>query len=297
MNKLSKLASSLALLTSVMGVGNVFAAGPTAGAVFQRAENTQSIELSNIEEDGAAQVPVVAAIPMSQSVGKDATVNKLPAKSPSKVAPTLVAKKGKTDGTEEADATEGDEENTTLQADADRRQGKDRGLDTASNRQSNGNSEMNAIGLGSGAFFSGGSGGAGNLQGGTTGTSGFAAGSSDTGAGQSSGAVNTSGNTVSNATGSNTSSGSGAGSGATASSGTGTGTGTGSGAGTTASSGNGATGAGSAGAPAPDITLGNKLEQYRNQMLQEVTSAQVTNPALTRRYQMVDKATYKSLGL
>jgi hypothetical protein len=62
------------------------------------------------------------------------------------------------------------------------------------------------------------------------------------------------------------------GSGSTAATGTGTGTNT----------------------PSPTSALETKLESYRNQILTEVTSAQVTNPALTRRYLQVNRTTYQA---
>jgi hypothetical protein len=44
--------------------------------------------------------------------------------------------------------------------------------------------------------------------------------------------------------------------------------------------------------------LETKLETYRNLMLNEVANAQVANPAITRRYQMMNRSAYqRSMGL
>lgn len=262
MRNVSKLVGLTVLLTSAVGTCNVWAAAPGGGAVFQRTENTQSIELSNIEDEGAARVPVVVESSAPVTGVRAAAQNPRPEQMPAQPAPTRVVKKKlAADGTEETDVAEGEEAKATeRQADAGRATGRER------------NDEMPVSSMptpvdGSNDAGAGASAGAGALPSFTNGTS--------------------------------------AGSGSTAQSGTGTGTGTGStGAGTgtntagTGTSGSGTSGTGSVpsipSAPTATTALEAKLETYRNQMLQEVVNAQVTNPALTRRYQMVDKATYQS---
>jgi hypothetical protein len=63
----------------------------------------------------------------------------------------------------------------------------------------------------------------------------------------------------------------------------------------TAASGGGSTGTGSvASVPVPTSALETKLASYRNLMLTEAGGTQIANPALTRRYQMMDRPTYRS---
>lgn len=47
--------------------------------------------------------------------------------------------------------------------------------------------------------------------------------------------------------------------------------------------------------PAPTTPLQTKLNNYRTMMLNEVITSTVANPAIARRYQMVNRATYQSL--
>jgi hypothetical protein len=262
MKNLSKFAGPVVMLAAAWGACNASAATAAGGAVFQRTENTQSIELSNIEEEGAAQVPVSVETAAPQNGAKAAVQSAVktpaqpaPAKAP---APAKTAKKkSAADGTEEEETAEGGEPlSRQAQADANRAADKDR--------------NDNMLYSGGGMFNS------------ATGVSSFGTGTETTG---NTGNTITSGTSGSTSTSTGTSMGSGTGtSGSTTTAGTSGGTGSGSGTGTVPT------------APTATTALDTKLESYRNQMLQEVVNAQVANPALTRRYQMMDKATYQSRG-
>lgn len=253
MNQLSKFLGPMVLLTGVLGACNVAAAAPAGATVFQRTENTQSIELSNIEDEGAPSVPV--AVETKTPVNSAKAVDPIPTKTPAlSAAPKVAKKKSATDGTDDEEVAEGDEPETRQgRADANRAGDKDRN-ETATT-----------------ASFGGGfSGSAGTTAGTSSGTSGTSSGGSTT-----------------------TSTGTGAGAGTSAGAGTGSSTGTGTTAGTGGSTGSGSLPAVPA-APPTQTSLETKLVQYRDQMLQEVANAQVANPAIARRYQMTDKATFQS---
>jgi hypothetical protein len=261
MNRLSKFLGPMVLLTGVLGAGNVASAAPAGATVFQRTENTQSIELSNIEDEGSPSVTVAVEAKMPINGAK--AVVQSPIKTPAQATPPKVTKKkSATDGVDDEEVAEGEEPETRQgRADASRSGDKER-------------SENSFVGV---STFGGGFGGA-------TGTAG--APTTSTGAGTS---VVTTG--TSSGGGSTTSAG--AGTGVAAGTAAGASAGAGSSAGSGASSGSGGGGTGPV-APVTASSLDTKLVQYRDLMLQEVANAQVTNPAIARRYQMTDKTTYQS---
>lgn len=216
MNNLSKLLGSMVLLTTAMGAANVLAASPAGAAVFQRTENTQSIELSNIEDESAMRAPVAVETAVAV-VAKTALQG--PAKTPARLElPRKVKLTPTSDNAEDAEVAEGEEtESRQAQADTSHAGGKDH-HENASDTDSS-NTIASVSGLGD-VVYSGG-----------------------TGAIASSGTGNVPNASV---------------------------------------------------LPVATPALDTKLEQYRNQMLQDVANAQVANPAITRRYQMMDKATYQS---
>jgi hypothetical protein len=250
MNNLSKFLGRMVLLTGVVAACPVSAASSTGGAVFQRTENTKSIELSNIDDEGAPQVPVAAetTVPLG---GTKAAIQS-PTKMPAQPTPPQVAKKKSAIGSvDDEDVAESEEPLTRQgQADANRLGDQDRNENVPAIIPANAGVATSSVG----DVIN--SGGAGPTSSGTTSTSG----------------------------------------GASTTAAPGTGTGTGMGTGTSAGAGNVPTVPSSPNAPTATSALDTKLEQYRNQMLQEVVNAQVTNPAITRRYQMMDKATYQSRG-
>jgi hypothetical protein len=257
MKYLKQFAGKMLVLTSTLGLGAALAAPPSA-AVFQRTTNTESVELSNIDETDTAQVPVSTS-PAAQSGAGAAEAKSLAAArnpgTPAKVAKKVKKKIRLADGTEEEVLVDADEDGTE-QADA-----ATGGSDARTASGARNNSE--SMGMG--------------------GNGGYSAAAGSSGGGYASGGYAGSG---SQGTGTNTASGGGSGG---SSSGTGT---------NTAASGSGSTGGGSAtvpALPAPTSSLETKLETYRNLMLNDVTHAQVSNPAITRRYQMMNRTTYQSL--
>lgn len=254
MNNLSKFLGRIVLLTGVVAACHVSAASSTGGAVFQRTENTKSIELSNIDDEGAPQVPVAAetTVPLG---GTKAAIQS-PTKTPAQPRPPQVAKKKSAiDSVDDEDVAESEEPLTRQgRADANRLGDQDRNENVLAIIPASAGVATSSVG----DVIN--SGGAGPTSSGTTSTS--------------SGASTT----------------------AAPGSGAGTGTGTSVGTGTSAGAGNVPTVPSTPNAPTATSALDTKLEQYRNQMLQEVVNAQVTNPAITRRYQMMDKATYQSRG-
>jgi hypothetical protein len=259
MNQLSKFLCPMVLLTGVFGACNVAAAAPAGATVFQRTENTQSIELSNIEDEGAPSVPV--AVETKTPINSAKAVDPIPTKTPALPTPPKVAKKkSATDGTDDEEVAEGDEPETRQgRADANRAGDKDR------------NETVSTTTASFGGGFSGATGSTGGTTDGTAGTS--SGGSSTTSAGNSTGAS--------------------AGTTAGTSAGTGSSTGTATTAGTGGSTGSGSVPSVPA-VPPTQTALETKLVQYRDQLLQEVANAQVANPAVARRYQMTDKATFQS---
>jgi hypothetical protein len=245
MNNLSKFWGPMVLLTGVLGTCNVAAAGAT---VFQRTENTKSIELSNIEEEGALPVAVETG---ATQMGAKAAVQ-IPSKTQEQPVPPVVAKKkSATDSADDAEIAEGEEPVTRQgRADANRAGDHERNENVIAINPANDGASTSSLGD---VVYSG-------IVGGSS-----------------------SGATVSSG-----------GAGTAVSTGAGTATATGTG----ASSGTGSVPSIPSVSNVPTATsaLDTKLEQYRNQMLQEVVNAQVSNPAITRRYQMMDKATYQSRG-
>jgi hypothetical protein len=279
MKQLKKtFAGKLLVLSSAMGLATAFAAPPAptlpaaaaAAAVYQRTTNTDSVELSNLDEADPSQaaVPVTAGAQAGTPAAepKTAVARNAPATKPAK----KVKKKVRlADGSEEEQWVEEDADSTE-QADANG-SAADRTA-SGSRSEDSGSMGFNAA-SGSSAGSSGGYTG-GYAGGGTAGnTTGNSGGYVDNTAGQSSGV-------------------------ATGSTGT-TDTTGGAGTGTTASTGTtpGTYGSGPTTLPTPTSALEVKLDAYRAQMLREVTNAQAANPnpALTRRYQMMNRGTYQSL--
>jgi hypothetical protein len=276
MKRLKNFPGRLLALSSAMSLSAAFAAqtapamptAPAAAPVYQRTTNTESIELSNLPEEGAVPLPTVedgaAQAGSSSADAKSAgTASAKPA--PVKVKKKVLKKVTKADGTEEEVWVDSEEDADSADpAVADSSTKKDEGSAT-------GSTSMNSTGLGGSApsSWGGGFSGAGHTGGGTA----------DSSSGAGSGTPTTT-NGGSNGTGSTST--------PTASNGGTAGTGT--------PVVDPRPGTGSSNAPAPaTAALSAKLETYRNAMLNEVVGAQVANPAITRRYQMMNRSTFQGL--
>lgn len=240
-----------------------------AGTVFQKAAPDGAVELSNIEDGDSAQVPLMVEASPAKA---NPTGNVVATTKPAARAKAKKPLKQTTANGEPDDAQATDAENTDV-AEQDKTAAEE-GTETAGNAPGNagaveasaGTSNAaaagsagyaNAIGTGSGVVTSGSSTGSGTTGGGTL-TTGTGTGTNTTaGTGSSTGTTTTPGGTV-------------AGSGGTG----------------------GTTGTGTAGTDTASLEAA--LQRYRQLMLQN-GSVQASNPALTRRYLMVDRATYRGM--
>ena len=258
MKRLKKIPGKLLALTSAMGLSAAFAA-PVAPAVYQRTTNTESIELSNIDEAGSVALPI-SVEPAPPASSQAAPAAKAPVASAAPAEPQARAKVKKMirkpDGTEEEVWVDADEDTKT----ADQANG------SASDVTSKKSDNWGSFGFSSPSGSSGGYAGGGYTPGGTG---------------------NNTGTTNSGSTG-----------GTTASNGGSAGDST---SGSTASNG-GSTGGNPAGAgsnttsptPTPTTALETKLASYRDMLLADVANAHVANPAITRRYQAMNRSAYQS---
>lgn len=283
MKHLPALTAKLLAATSAFSLSVAFAAPPApvaaatpaATKVYQRTDNAESIELSNLDESDAAQTPLTLGA-QPQTPGTTSTSSgsaKAAVAAAGRTTPAKVSKKIKkkirlADGTEEEVLVDSDDEDTDGLAQAD-------GTAADSSRNDR---------FGANARSGDANGGAGFVGGNTQGAGYAGAGYAGTGSGTSGGGSNV-------ATGTGT---------ATASSGTsggGSGSGTGAGSSGSGSAGTVAVGNGNTGTiaplPTPTSALETQLANYRNLMLTEVAAAQVANPALTRRYLAMDRSTYQ----
>jgi hypothetical protein len=284
MKRLKKFPGKVLALVSAMGLSAAIAAPtapatPTSAVVYQRPSNSESIELSNIPEEGA--VPLPGALDPAASVGSSAPDAKAAGTASAKPAPLKVKKKvlkkvTKPDGTEEEVWVETDEEvdNTDVTDPATADSGAKPGERSASG--ASGNETASRVGSSAPASSGGG------MSTGGFSSGGYAGGST--------------GETSNGSGGTTAPNGGSTGSGTTGATGSGTGTNTASNGGSTGTGITGTTGSGTT--PTATTALETKLETYRNLMLNEVANAQVANPAITRRYQMMNRAAYQSrLGM
>lgn len=229
-----------------------------AGTVFQKAATDGAIELSNIDDGDAAQVPVLVDKTPAQanpSVGAPGRVTPL-AKARK---PVKKLKPGSEADEEDAADPENSEVATQDKPGADDAQYNNAGA-TRNDATAGAAGYANPTDMGRGVVTSGAVGGANTVAGGA----------SNTGAGNA-----------------------GSGTGGTAP-GTTTAGGASDTGGTTSA---GATGTGTNAAGTDTANLDAALQRYRQLMLQS-GAVQAPNPALTRRYLMVDRATYRGmLGL
>jgi hypothetical protein len=286
MKRLRKFPGKMLALVSAMGLSAAIAAPATpapavatSAAVYQRPSNSESIELSNLPEEGAVPLPI--ALDPAASVGTSAPEAKTAGTASAKPSPLKVKKKvlkkvTKPDGTEEEVWVETDEEvdNTEVTDPAAADSGAKQGERSASG--ASGNETASRVGSSAPASSGGG------MSSGGFSSGGYAGGST--------------GETSNGAGGTTAPNGGSTGSGTTGAAGNGTGTNTASNGGSTGTGNTGTTGSGTT--PAATTALETKLETYRNLMLNEVANAQVANPAITRRYQMMNRAAYQSrLGM
>ena len=240
------------------------AAMPSATAVYQRQSDTESIELSNLPEEGSVRLPI------SVDLTNKSTPSANEARSAVAETASAVQPKVKKKVLKKIKNADGIEEEVWVDSEEDA----DSTTDTAAADSKNGQGGTMASGGGSAGANSWNSGSAVNTGGGYSG-GGYAGG--------------TTGGTA-------------ASSGSTASNGSTSGTGS-----------TGSTGGASpvvSGTPVPTTTIGStvvpvaptpttplqaKLDSYRSMMLSEVATGQVTNPAITRRYQMINRATYQGM--
>ena len=245
------------------------AATPSATAVYQRQSDTESIELSNLPEEGSVRLPISVDLTNkstpSANEARSAVAETASAVQP-KVKKKVLKKIKNADGIEEevwVDSEE-DADSTTDTAAADSKNGQG-GTMASGGGSAGANSWNSGSAVNTGGGYSGGGYSGGGYAGGTTG-------------------------------------GTAASSGSTASNGSTSGTGS-----------TGSTGGASpvvSGTPVPTTTIGStvvpvaptpttplqaKLDSYRSMMLSEVATGQVTNPAITRRYQMINRATYQGM--
>lgn len=284
MKYLTTYSGKLLLVWSAMGLGAALAAPPIA-TVYQRTDNTESIELSNLADDGTEQKALTLEVPAA-ATGAGATEARAVTSArstPPKARKKVLKKVVKPDGTEVEQWVDSEEDSDS--ADGSGGVGTEPGTRSAAQADGAGY-QGNSMHISGGGFFGG--------SGGSTGSSGYSnsGGGSYSSGDTSTGTVSTgaSGGASSSGTGSTTSTTSTA----TSTPGTATTPSTTSTASTSSVPKTTSTAGTGGAAPVATSALQTKLETYRDMMLTEVTSAQVSNPALTRRYQMMDRATYQT---